>query len=193
MAIALDANMLILLFDGKASAPIDPTTGQPVTYCQERLRHFLDVFSRPKGAKIVIPTPALAEFLVKVDPDRAVEYISQIQRIRGCAIVPFSARACIEFADMQRAILAERPRKKRPDVESRAKAKFDHQIVAIAKCEGVTSIYSDDDGLGKFAARVNIERVGVASLPIPPKSLQGVLPLEPPEPELTRDDSEDLD
>ncbi len=193
MAIALDANMLILLFDERAPAPIDPTTGQPVTYCQERIRHFLDVFSRPKGARIIIPTPALGEFLVKVDPAQAGEYISQIQRIRGCHLAPFSVRACIEFADVQRAVLNDRRQKRRQDVETRAKAKFDQQIVAIAKSEGVTSIYSDDEGLGKFAARFSLTRIGVAELTLPPKSMQGVLHLEPPEPDRTPEDPDGLE
>ena len=61
MAVLLDANVLILLFDEQAAAPGDPDTGQPVTHCQARLRHFFDVYSRPKGAKTVIPTPALSE------------------------------------------------------------------------------------------------------------------------------------
>ena len=182
MTIALDANMLILLFDEAVSPPLDPSTGQPLTHCQERIRHFLNVFSKPKGAKIIIPTPALAEFLVKVKPNRAVDYINQIQRIRGCQLAPFTTRACIEFADIQRAALNER-RRSRKDDESRAKAKFDQQIVAIAKAEGAASIYSNDDGLGRFAARFSIQRIGVAELPLPPESLQGVLALEPPESE----------
>ena len=184
MTIALDANMLILLFDGQAPAPIDPATGQRVTYCQERLTHFVETQSRPKGARIIIPTPTLGEFLVKADPGKVGDYLSRLQRIRGCTVAPFSIRAAVEFAEMQRVMIGEQPRRKqKAETESRAKAKFDQQIVAIARAEGVGTIYSDDMGLGRFAARFGITRVGVADLALPPKSMQGELALEPPEPE----------
>jgi predicted nucleic acid-binding protein len=182
MAILLDANMLILLFDEQAAAPGDPDTGQPVTHCQDRLRHFLDVYSRPKGARIIIPTPALTEFLVKVASRQRPAYVDQLRRVRGCRIAPFGDRAAIELAEMQDVLIEEAPaRLRQQERETRAKAKLDQQIVAIARCEGVTTIYSADDGLGRFAKRFGIERVGVEKLPLPPKSLQGVLALEPPE------------
>ena len=184
MAVALDANMLILLFDEHAAAPSDPSTSQPVTHCQDRLRHFLDVYSRPKGAKIVLPTPALTEFLVKVESRLRPAYVDQLRRVRGCRIAPFGDRAAIELAEMQDVLINEAPpRLRRQERETRAKAKLDQQIVAIARCEGVTAIYSDDENLGRFAGRFGIERIGVAQLPLPPKSLQGVLPLDPPEPD----------
>ena len=184
MAIALDANMLILLFDGQASAPIDPVTCQPVTYCQERLIHFVELHSRTKGARIIIPTPALGEFLVKVDPAKVGDYLSRLQRIRGCTVAPFSIRATVEFAEMQRIVIGEQPRRKqKAETESRAKAKFDKQIIAIARSEGVATIYSDDLGLGRFAARFGITRIGVADLVLPPKSRQGEFALEPLEPD----------
>ena len=113
--------MLILLFDEAPGAPIDPATGAPVSYCQDRLRYFLDVYSRPKGAKIVVPTPALGEFLVKVSPQKAPEYISQLQRIRGVLIAPFSPRAALEFARMQQQLLAERRKANPRELEGRAR------------------------------------------------------------------------
>lgn len=184
MAVAFDANMLILLFDGQAAAPLDPATGKPVTFCQERLTYLVETQSRPKGARIIIPTPALGEFLVKVDPARAGDYLNRLQRIRGCTVAPFSIRAAVEFAEMQRVLIAEHPRRKRrQETETRAKAKFDQQIVAIARTEGVGTIFSDDGGVRRFAARFNMQAVGVAELTLPPKSMQGELALEPPEPD----------
>jgi hypothetical protein len=178
-----DASILILLFDAKANAPIDEATGEPVTYCQERLRYLLQQHSKTKGARIIIPTPALGEFLVRTSPETTQEYLGQVQRLRGSKVAPFAERAAIEFADMQRTILGEgRRRPARADVESRAKAKFDQQIVAIARAEGASTIYTDDKGLSNYAKRFGIESIGVASLPLSPESRQGSLPLEPPEP-----------
>lgn len=64
MTVALDASMLILLFDEAAGAPIDPSTGKSVAHCQDRLQYFLNTYSKPKGSRIIISTPALGEFLV---------------------------------------------------------------------------------------------------------------------------------
>jgi hypothetical protein len=179
---ALDASMLILLFDPDASAPTDPANGEAVTLCQERLQYLLSTLAKTRGSRIIIPTPALAEFLVRTRPESAPEYVGQLQRLRGCRIAPFAERAAIEFSEMQRTVLHEgRRRPARGEIATRAKAKFDQQIVAIAKTEGAAIIYSDDRGLAAFAKRFDIETIGVAKLPLPPESLQGVLPLDPPE------------
>lgn len=182
MISAFDASMLILLFDAEAGAPIDPATDQPVTHCQDRVRYLLNALAKVKGARIIVPAPALAEFLVRTKPKSAPDYISQIQRIRGCRIAPFAERAAIEFSEMQRVVLREHRRPARREIETRAKAKFDQQIVAIAKVEGATTIYSDDHGLGSFARRFEIETIGVGRLPLSPEAKQGDLFLEPPEP-----------
>ena len=191
MTVALDASMLILLFDEDARAPVDRATGQQVSHCQERIGYFLSTFSKPRGARIIIPTPALAEFFVKTKSGKEPEYINQLQRIRGCHVVPFSIKAAVEFAEMQRSISNEHGRRRKADLDTRAKVKFDQQIVAIAKTEGASTIYSDDQGLGRFAARFGIHRIGIADLPLSPDAAQGHLPLEPPEP-TPRTDPTDL-
>jgi hypothetical protein len=181
VTVALDASMLILLFDAQAKAPIDASTGVAVSHAQERLRTFLNTYSRPKGSQIIIPAPALSEFLVRAKPAHIPAYLSQLQRIRGCHIAPFSTRAAIELAEMLRTLLLEGGgRLRKIESDTRAKAKFDQQIVAIAKVEGATTVYSDDAGLKNFAARFGIETIGIAQLPLSPDSAQGNLTLEPP-------------
>jgi hypothetical protein len=179
VTIVLDATMLIMLFDEDAKAPLDPSTGESVAHCQERLRYFLNVHTKPKGSRVIVPTPALGEFLVKIKPESVAEFLSQLQRVRGCYIAPFSIKAAVEFAEMQRSALQERGRKSKGDTDSRAKAKFDQQIVAIAKVDGAQTIYTDDQGLSKFAKRFGIQTVGIAELPLPPETAQGTLDLEP--------------
>ena len=182
MISAFDATMLILLFDSHAAAPADKATGKPVDHCQERLTYLLERTAKEKGSRLIIPTPALAEFFVRVDPPKVSEYISQVQRLRGAVVAPFDVRAAIDFAEMQRSVIFERRRRvPKNEIETRAKAKFDQQIVAIAKSAGAEVIYTDDKNLGTFAKRFKIEPVGIADLPLSPDKRQGVLPLEAPE------------
>jgi predicted nucleic acid-binding protein len=91
-------------------------------------------------------------------------------------------RAAIEFSDLQRAALDEEKKLKAADRAKREKPKFDHQIVAIAKAEGATTIYSDDAQFARFAKRAGIRVIGIAELPLPPTDAQGELFLEPPSP-----------
>jgi predicted nucleic acid-binding protein len=177
---AFDASALILLLDEKANGPIDPRTGEPVQNCQGRFQHLVTKLSKTRGSRIIIPTPSLAEFLVRTTPLAAAAYISTLERLRGVRIAPFTVRAAIEFAELQREALDAEKRLKTSEKERRAKPKFDHQIVAIARVEGATVIYSEDVRLGKFAARAGMTMISVKDLPLPPVDAQGELPLEPP-------------
>ena len=51
--------------------------------------------------------------------------------------------------------------------------KFDRQIVAVAKVKKISTIYSDDKILKKFAAAQGILVIGVGELPMPPEDAQG--------------------
>ncbi|MYN38285.1 hypothetical protein GTP55_02760 [Duganella sp. FT109W] len=55
--------------------------------------------------------------------------------------------------------------------------KFDHQIVAIAKCNRVTTIYSEDAGLRRFAERLGMKALSIEDLPENPASAQQKLDL----------------
>ena len=185
---AFDAAMLILLFNEQAPPPLDPATQQPVTLAQDRIKFMIQRTVRAKG-RLIIPTPALGEVLIKAEPDGAAEYLAIMERARGFKIAPFGIRAALEFAEMQRRLLGIRRRVKQSDLETRARAKFDQQIVAIAKVEGASVIYSDDGGLARYAKQFGLETIALRDLPTPPATdLQQELPLEPPEPELPRED-----
>jgi predicted nucleic acid-binding protein len=187
LIVAFDTSILILLFDKKARAPKDPKNGLPVADCQPRIEFLVSTLSRIKGAQIIVPTPTLAELFVYITPEAASTYLAMLGRIRGFKISPFSVRAAIEFAEIQREILNSQ--KLRPEERARlSKPKFDHQIVAVAKVEGASIIYSDDERLGKFAKRLGIKTVGVAELPLPPAEAQASLPFEPPESTLPSDE-----
>ena len=194
MIVAFDATMLILMFDLDAAAPKDKQTGKPVEDCRERLTYLIQTLGKIRGSRIIFPTPAVSEFLIRIEAEKAPEYISNIERLRGAIVASFDKRAALEFAEMQRLVIFERRRKvPKGGIESRAKVKFDQQIVAIAKVEGVSVIYTDDKGLGTFAKRFGIKPIGIGDLPLSPETRQGLLPLEPPEPAPPHPDDEGQD
>jgi hypothetical protein len=64
--------------------------------------------------------------------------------------------------------MARKEPKPRNRADTYAKLKYDRQIVAIAKVCGASEIYSEDDGVERAAALVNIPVVRVRDLPLPP-------------------------
>lgn len=161
MIVAFDANILVYLFDENANAPISKTTGLPVERCRERVEYLIATLQREK-TKIIIPTPSLAESLVSAQ-DGAPERLSIIKRSKHFRISPFDERAAVEYAAVQ----AERRRNgTKSEAPTRAKAKFDDQIVAIAAIEGATAIYSDDDHIKKLAG-TKFEVFGIEDLLLP--------------------------
>jgi predicted nucleic acid-binding protein len=155
--VAFDTSILIYIIDAKASPPIDISTGLPVTQCRERVEHLISTLQK-QNAKIIIPTPSLGEILVRAkDGPKMLAELGSNKHIR---VVPFDVKAAVEFSLMQ----ASRQRK---PPEGKVKAKFDDQIVAIARIEGATVIYSDDKDIPKIVGKT-MGVVGIASLPLPP-------------------------
>ena len=87
----------------------------------------------------------------------------------------FDQNAAIEVAWLTDADLQSGKRLK-PE-ETKAKVKFDRQIIAIAKVNSVKTIYSDDIGLGKTARLNDISVIETRDLPLPQLPPQGELPL----------------
>lgn len=172
MIVAFDASILIYVIDEQPNPPTDPTTGNPVDRCNERVTHLLGSLQQ-QNAKVVIPTPALAEVLVRAAKG-GPEFLRILSSSRHFRIAPFDERAAVEFAARQ----AKRSElNARAPASTRAKAKFDDQIAAIAAVEGATMIYSDDEDIAKLAeGRFGV--VKIAAIPLPPESGQGRLPLE---------------
>jgi hypothetical protein len=61
-----------------------------------------------------------------------------------------------------------------------SKIRFDRQIVAIAKVNAATAIYTDDNKLIAFANLHDIPCIRIADLPIPDSARQLGLPLPSP-------------
>jgi hypothetical protein len=105
---------------------------------------------------------------VRIDPASANRYLQIFERLSGLRVADFEKLAALEYASMQRELLNELPsRQRRSALETKAKAKFDQQIVAISKVERASYLVTDDDGLAKYAARCNLQTRRVADLPLP--------------------------
>lgn len=170
MIVAFDASILVYFFDEEAPAPISRTSGEPVSRCRDRVTFLVDTLQRDK-AKIIIPTPALGEALVKAQ-EGAPERLRILEGSRYFRIAPFDKRAAVEFAAMQ---TSRRLIGGKGSGAPRQKAKFDDQIVAISVVEGVTKIYSDDSDIKRIAGAIEV--IGIEDLPLPLESDQLPLPL----------------
>ena len=117
-------------------------------------------------ARVVIPSPALSEFLV-IAEESGPDYLSAIDRQAIFSVEPFDTRAAIEAAASTRVAIA-RGNKKSGTTGVWQAVKTDRQIVAIAKVLGVSRIYSDDSDMQNIASESGIEAIAVWQLPPPP-------------------------
>ena len=170
--VVFDASILVLLLDPDVAAPIDPATGKPVTRCKERLDHLIATFERER-TRVLIPTPALSEALVRAD-EAGPAILDALNASARFRIAPFDTRAAVELAQLTREAV-DGGDKKQGSTEPWAKIKFDRQIVAIARTEGARIIYSDDNGIRRFARRLGIEVICISELPVPPDDPQDEL------------------
>jgi len=163
MSIAFDASFLILAFDEKVAA------SHSSPRLDERMMLFRTEIQKTK-TKVLIPTPALSEFLVRADAG-ILEYLNNSAFFK---IVPFDERAAIEAADMTKAAIRESDKKDPVVAATWAKIKFDRQIVAVAKVEGAHAIYSTDPDVCRHAQRAGIICKGIDDLPKAPDVQQGL-------------------
>lgn len=172
MIVSFDASILVYVIDANANAPINQATGLPVERCQERVRHLLKRL-QDNGDKIIIPTPALAEVLVKAGKN-GPDLLRIINSSKFFKMAPFDERASVEFAaaQIQRASTGQKACSC-----PRAKAKFDDQIVSISAVEGAEEIFSDDSDVAKLAG-TRFRTTRIIDLPLPPEAPQGELLLD---------------
>ncbi|MBN8956489.1 MAG: hypothetical protein J0H17_07890, partial [Rhizobiales bacterium] len=127
--------------------------------------------------KIVIPTPALSEILIRAGAETSGQIVEYINKYAIFRIEAFDARAAIELAAISREALRGKNKRGASNAVW-AKVKFDRQIVAIAKVAGATEIYSDDFDVATLAKKENIKCISVADLPLPTENAQFQLNLE---------------
>ncbi|MBF0379802.1 MAG: hypothetical protein HQL69_02220 [Magnetococcales bacterium] len=162
--VLFDTSILIFLTQPYAKVLNDPVTGEPVSNPGERVDYLIKRLNKSKE-RIIIPTPALTEYLVKAG--EAMQEQLKVFEKPPFQIVPFDTRAAIEcaFALNQNKF---KNKKEKEEAVSRAKIKFDWQIVSIAIVEKVSAIYSDDLQIKRFAEKYDISVISIASLDLDP-------------------------
>jgi len=162
--VAVDNTLLCLMLHTSARPPRDPATGKPVDRVQDRIEKLLEDLDAD-SERMIIPTPALCEFLILADKD-GPEYLEKIRASRTLIITPFDEMAAIELAAIEREARGSGD-KRGGSSATWAKVRFDRQIVAIAKAHKATRIYSDDEDVVKFGTKAGLEVVSTWSLGLP--------------------------
>lgn len=161
MAVVFDASVLIDLFNNKL-------TGDR----RARLDHLVESLKK-RRTKVLIPTPALAEFLVRAGKARE-RYLNEISNVSTFSIESFDQKAAIECA----LLLEEAWARGQKSNVTLTKFKFDWQIVAIAASRNATAIYSDDTDIARAATRVGIPVHQTDALPVPSSARQRAFPYD---------------
>jgi len=168
--IAFDSSVLCLTMYPKAGVPNDFRTGNPIEHAKQRIDGLI-ASAEQSGDIILIPTPAISEVLVVVAPD-VQKYLDELDGQACFKVVAFGERAAIEIA-LRTKVAIKKGDKKEGVASAWDKVKFDRQIVAIAKVEGVSVIYSTDRHIHAHAELWGIKVLNISDLPIP--STQGKL------------------
>lgn len=175
--VVFDTTTVLLLIDPEAQPPIDPVTGKRLEHCKGRIEHLLKQLSDSK-TRILIPTPVLSEFLVKAGPNKH-EYLNEFLGSYSFVVGPFDERAAIELAMLEDNDL--KSGKKLDNKTTKAKIKFDRQILSIAKVQGASVIYTDDNNMAKLAKSNGMDVVLTWDIPLPPPKAQHELSLPEPD------------
>ena len=131
----------------------------------------------------MIPTPVLAEYLVRAGADKDAR-LAELLGSRVFVVTPFDVRAAVECASIED---ADYPRiRSIPEGESKAKVKFDRQIIAMAIARGASVIYTGDNKLADRARRCNLRVVMTWELTLPPVDPQLSLHYEAAEPDISQ-------
>jgi predicted nucleic acid-binding protein len=158
MSVAFDATVLVDFFNPKL-------TGDR----RAKLDDLVDTLSKSR-VKIVIPTPALTEVLVRAGKARE-DIHNALTRKSAFEIAPFDVKAAMECS----LLLEEAWSTTEKRAITKTKFKFDWQIVSIAASRRVMTIYSDDGDVANAAARTGIQVIRIDDLAPPASARQGKL------------------
>lgn len=169
MLVAFDTGMLSLALHQTARIPIDPETGTALTKARKRIEFLIEELTTQK-ATIIIPAPALSEFLVVAYP-QGPDYIRTLTKSARFEIRPFDTMAAVEAAEMFRTFRTGGD-KRGGATGDYQKIKVDQQIVAIAKSGGAERIYTADNGVRSIATNWKLPCTTIWELPLPPSDSQ---------------------
>jgi predicted nucleic acid-binding protein len=156
MSVAFDATVLVDFFNRKL-------TGDR----RAKLDDLVATLEKTR-TKIVVPTPALTEVLIRAGKAREAIY-NTLTRKSAFEIAPFDVKAAMECS----LLLEDAWSAAEKRAITKTKFKFDWQIVAIAASRRVATIYSDDGDVAKAAARAGIRVLRIDDLVLPASASQG--------------------
>lgn len=172
--VVFDTTTILLVIDPTARPPIDPGTSALVERCAERVEYLLKGLNE-RQVRVLIPTPVIGEFLVKAGKNKA-KFAQDFVESRNFVVGDFDIRAAIEISQLNDPDLNSGRRL--DPIQTKAKVKFDRQIVAIAKVEAADTLYTGDEGLRDVAKANGLRVVMTWELPLPPEDPQGSLQLD---------------
>jgi predicted nucleic acid-binding protein len=162
--VAIDNTFLSLMLHPRAKPPIDPRTRLPLERIGDRIEKLLEDLDN-ESERIILPTPVLSEFLILAGKD-APQYLEKLSVVKNILIRPFDAVAAIQLAAAE--VEDRSAKNKRAGSSSPwAKVRFDRQIVAIAKTNQATRLYSDDQDVINYGSRQDLTVVSTWDLPLP--------------------------
>jgi hypothetical protein len=157
--VSFDSTTLSLILDRNAKA----STKNAAEAVADLLQSLVE-----EKARIIIPTPVLAEVLLMATHD-GPNFLTEIKKYSCFQIRPFDEKAAIEFAAIYTSSIDKKIRRKK-EVE-KMKVTFDRQIVVIAKTRDAQIIYSDDEHVREIAEEFGLTVIGFKDLKIKPKQL----------------------
>lgn len=165
MKVLFDTDYLMyLLTDPSRYASLkDPNLPDDVANLQRKIECLLERLKEEK-AKVIIPTPVLAELCAQFG-DKLTEVLGILESQRRFDIADYDKLAAVETGLSMR---AGGSRKKSLTRSQWHKVKFDRQIVAIAKVNGVDTVYSNDSQVCRWSREAGLKAVSVIELDNPP-------------------------
>lgn len=170
MRVLVDANFLIYLIDNREGGT------KPSQLRHQKLSWLLKSIVSKRG-KIVIPTPALSEYLVNAGA--ASEAILQaLTRNRNVVIAGFDQKAAHACAELHRVarLTGGHKRAPLPETADWQKIKVDWQIVAIGKVNGCSQVITNDRDVLTLAAAAGLPIQRIDDIELPPSERQMALP-----------------
>jgi len=140
-----------------------------------RLNHLFE----NRATVLIVPTPALAEFLVGAD-SAGQAWLAMVEKKRAFQVAGFDRRSASECADLDKIALAGKD-KKQGSKAAWQKVKVDRQILAIARVNRADLLITEDSDLLKLASACKMPISKIEDLELPDSARQHNLELDHPE------------
>ena len=169
MRIVLDTNVLVqVLRNAKREVVLtDPATGNPLDRVEARAAALIDQVDM-NGDTALIPTPTLAEFLVGVNHSFYHTYLDAIDSVSCFEVVSFDEISAMECARL----VDDAELKVLDPIATKAKVRFDRQILAIAIANNAEELWTHDVGLYAKARQCGLRVKSLADIQPIPEQLQ---------------------